>query len=147
MNDPRDIATRLIDEAAQENHDGPEYDLMQEAGEYIRKLETKLRKTEVERDELERKRGCIRELFLDLDEMEQESKEFHELLQKIFDASVLGSSSKRLLQELDTKQRIEGVRNFVDEFNIEYGGEAGDALEEYSEVYYGKLRKELESES
>ena len=30
---------------------------------------------------------------LDLDEMEQESKEFHELLQRIFDASVLDSSS------------------------------------------------------
>jgi len=42
------------------------------------------------------------------------------------------------------EQKIGGVSEFVEKFNVEYGGGVGEALEEYSAIYCEQLRKEQE---
>ncbi len=101
-------------------------------------MQQRAKKAEAERDELERKRGCIRELFLDLDEMEQESKEFHELLQRIFDASMLDSSSERLLQERYIEQQIKALDTLAAKNTDD------DAIYMTCQEEIKQLRKELE---
>ncbi|WP_269519498.1 hypothetical protein [Alteromonas sp. BMJM2] len=39
------------------------------------------------------------------------------------------------------EQQIKGVTRFVENFNNEYGGGFGDALDEYSDVFCEQLRK------
>ena len=42
------------------------------------------------------------------------------------------------------EQKCVGVSEFVEKFNVEYGGGFGEALEEYSAIYCEQLRKEQE---
>jgi len=72
---------------------------------------------------------------------ELEDKE-HLTILTTHEATLNSDYGKKWLNKFALEQRCVGVSEFVEKFNVEYGGGFGEALEEYSAIYCEQLHKE-----